>query len=122
MTAQELNFGSYDVFDSQALNGVGNIVLSCDLDTGYSIALSQGSSGSYDERAMLDGSDNSLGYNLYKDVSRSLIWGDGSGGSTTESGTATSMEITHAVYGRIPAQQNVRAGNYVDSVVVTVNF
>ena len=48
-----------------------------------------------------------LAYNLYREASRSIIWGDGTGGSAVGSGTGA----THTVYGRIPSRQNVYAGS-----------
>ena len=47
-----------------------------------------------------------LQYNLYQDASRSLIWGDGTGGTSIYSATVTVLQIstiiTVTVYGRIP--------------------
>lgn len=61
-----------------------------------------------------------LSYNLYIDPTRLLVWGDGSGLTTTVTNLALSAD--HTVYGRIPAQQNVTAGSYADLIVVTVTF
>jgi spore coat protein U-like protein len=32
------------------------------------------------------------------------------------------LGATHVVYGRVPARQNVRAGSYADTLVVTLDF
>ena len=58
-----------------------------------------------------------LAYNLYKDASRLIVWGD-SGGGVSSAGT--NVDLT--VYGRIPGAQNVQAHIYADSVTVTVSF
>jgi spore coat protein U-like protein len=63
------------------------------------------------------GAPSQLAYNLYKDASRLLVWGDGGGGVSSN---GTNVDLT--VYGRIPGAQNVQANVYVDSVTVTVAF
>ncbi len=114
-----LIFGDYDVFNSSHTDSTGTITVSCSAETAYTLKLSAGN-GSFSERLLLDGS-HSLSYNIYTDAARSLVWGDGSGGSVTQSGnTDTSAE--HTAYGRIPARQNVYPGTYVDSIVVTLEY
>ncbi len=67
---------------------------------------------------MSDGRDY-LVYQLYDNTGRTTVWGNGSGGTATismnSSGTAT-------IYGRLPAKQNVSAGAYADTILVTVSF
>jgi spore coat protein U-like protein len=111
-------FGAYDTLSPLALDGAGTISVSCNPAAPYSIALSPGG-GSYALRRMVSGSDQ-LEYNLFTDSTRTMVWGDGSGGTTAVSGNADSA--SHTVYGRIPGGQNVRAGSYSDSLVVTLTF
>ncbi len=61
-----------------------------------------------------------LPYNLYTDASYNLVWGDKSAGTAVVGGSAATA--SHTVYGRIPRKQNVGAGVYADTVVVTVSF
>jgi spore coat protein U-like protein len=68
---------------------------------------------------MSTGSDQ-LNYNLFVDASRVVVWGDGSGGSSTVALTAAAADIP--VYGRVPGGQNVPAGSYIDTIVVTVTY
>jgi spore coat protein U-like protein len=104
------------------------ILLSC--STSYSIALSAGTSASYGPRQLASGAAR-LNYNLYTSAARSTVWGDGSGGSNTVSGTINTSLLgllclagsnNHTVYGRIPAAQNVSSGIYADTITVTVTF
>jgi spore coat protein U-like protein len=121
-----VNFGTYQVFDTSPLDSTGSITLYC---TGvqpmdlFTIEIGPGSSGSASSRYMLNGSVM-LNYNLYLDASRSVIWGDGSGGTSALGplSVADQTPTTWTVYGRIPATQNVSAGNYSDTVLVTVQF
>jgi spore coat protein U-like protein len=118
LSAQGVEFGSYDVFSNTSLDSTGNIAVTCDVDTAYSIALSPGG-GSYASRSMLNGS-HVLNYNLYADAARATIWGDGTSGTSTVSGSGTTAN--HTVYGRVSARQNAYVGSYSDSITVTVNF
>jgi len=118
VSAGSIVFGSYDVFSAQPLDGAGSIGIDCDLATPYSISLGTGG-GSYGQRELASGPDR-LGYNLYTGATRVIVWGDGSGGTGTVGGNTA--QASHTVYGRIPAGQNVPAGSYGDTIIVTVSF
>jgi spore coat protein U-like protein len=130
-SASATNFGTYSPTSPSALDGTGNVQVSCSLLgvisilVSYQIQLSAGTSGSSASRT-LSGPDASLTYNLYTNASRMAIWGDGSGGSSTVSdgyllGLLTTVK-NYPVYGRIVAGQNVPPGSYGDTIVVTVNY
>lgn len=116
--ASGVAFGNYDVFSPTALNGAGTVSVACSPATGYSIGLSTGN-GSYSQRWLGSGAAT-LDYNLYTDASRSVVWGDGTSGTSTVGGSGESVD--HPVYGSVPAQQNVTAGSYADTIIVTVTF
>lgn len=118
VSPQSVSFGNYDPLNPAALDGVGNINVSCDASTSFTISLSAGS-GTYTSRKMMSGTEP-MAYNLYTDASRLLIWGDGTGSTSTVSTTAASGDYT--VYGRIPDRQNIPAGTYTDSITVTVTY
>ena len=115
-----LNFGNYDVFSPLNDDITATVNVDCPSDTAYSIWLSSGS-GTFSSRTLRNGS-LLLGYNLYLDPTHLTIWGDGSAGTGTVSGTGTGSNIATTVYGRIPAGQNVSVGPYADVVTITVNF
>jgi spore coat protein U-like protein len=115
-----LSFGNYDVFSTLNDDITGTLNVNCPSATSYSISLSSGS-GTYASRAMTNGI-NVLSYNLYLDPTRLTIWGDGSAGTGTVSGTGTGATVGSPVYGRIPAGQNAYVGSYADVVTVTVTF
>lgn len=118
LSVQSANFGAYDVFDNNPVDSVGNVNVTCDMATSYTIALSPGN-GTYVNRRMLSGS-NELLYNLYTDAARTIVWGDGSSSTATVMGMGTSSN--HTIYGRLPARQNVSVGAYSDTVTVTLTF
>lgn len=123
VNTQALGYGDYNVFSNQHLESVATISITCDAVSSYDIALSPGGSGSYAARSMANGAHR-LNYNLYTDAARNTIWGDGTSGTVTVSGTfsITSTASNHTIYGRIPARQNAYIGSYSDTVTVTVSF
>jgi spore coat protein U-like protein len=116
--------GSYDSILRNQQDSNGTLTYRCDdVSTDIIIQLSSGSSGSYFPRRMSQGPFR-LSYNLYRDGARTLVWGDGSAG-TTQLGPftpASGIDTDVTVYGRIPANQNVHAGPFSDTIVVTVVF
>lgn len=118
VSPQGVSFGSYDTLSSTALDGTGNINVSCDASASFSVSLSTGNSGTFDARHLTAGTDI-LTYNLYTDAARTIIWGDGVAASNV-SATGTSVDLP--VYGRIPARQNVPANAYTDTITVTVSY
>ena len=70
------------------------------------------------------GSGGQLSYNIYLDAARTMVWGDGTGGSSyySATGTGNAAPVSVIMYGGIPTQQNVGAGTYTDILVVTINF
>ena len=115
-----VSFGSYDVFSNAALDSTGNIDVNCPSGVGYSIALSEGG-GRHAQRVMSSGGHR-LNYNLYPEANRGVVWGDATSGTARVSGTGIGMSVNHAVYGRIPARQNVHAGSYSDIIIVALTF
>lgn len=116
VSPQGVSFGNYDPLVHSALDGVGNVNVSCDAATSFTVSLGTGNGTVQDRR--MTAAPSQLAYNLYKDVSRLLVWGDAGGDGVSSNGT--SVDLT--VYGRIPGAQNVRANAYADSVTVTVAF
>ncbi len=118
VSAGSVSFGSYNVFNQSDLNRTGRIDVTCSPSASYTIALSPGS-GTYTQRKMVGGG-SILDYNLYANVGRTSVWGNGTGGTVTVGGAGTSA--SHTVYGRIPARQNKKPGNYSDTITVTLTF
>jgi spore coat protein U-like protein len=118
VNAVGLNFGAYSIFETQDTSITTDVAVTCDTDTSFEIALSAGT-GTFASRTLVSGA-NFLSYNLYVDPAHLTIWGDGSPGTATVSGSGTSRNFT--VYGRIPARQNAFVGSYSDTITVTITF
>ncbi|HYI48436.1 MAG TPA: spore coat U domain-containing protein [Allosphingosinicella sp.] len=119
ITPQSVSFGAYDPTEAGDLDGVGTVSIDCDVEVSVTITLSTGAAGSYAPRTMAGGADH-IRYNLFTGPQRVVVWGDGSGGSATVSATMQNQDFT--IYGTIPARQNVGAGAYADTVVVTITY
>ncbi len=120
VTSSGMSFGSYDVFAINHTDSVGTLTVNCSVETPYTLKLDPNSSGNFSERKMSNSTDF-LTYNLYSDVARTLVWGDGTNSSVTISGQTGTTE-QHPFYGRIPAKQNVSVGDYSDIITVTIVF
>ncbi len=131
VTATSMAFGTYDILAGAPLDSTSSVLVTCTSETPprvrYRVSLSSGQSGSFNTRAMTNGISQ-LNYNLYLNAARTRIWGDGTGvtrvlrvryGLPPPGSTQTD---THTVYGRVFAGQMVTVGNYLDSILVTVNF
>lgn len=126
ITVTALDFGIYDPGATAPLDMNGNVDVRCTGNAGsFILAISQGNAGGFSPRLMLSG-PFSMQYNLYTDPARSLVWGDGTGGTGVNSGNKPSagppVNFSFPVYGRIFPNQAVASGLYSDSLVVTAVF
>jgi spore coat protein U-like protein len=126
-------FGIYNPLSATPTYANGQVQASCTLLSGGATTVnivssySTGASGTYTLRDMLSGA-NKLGYNLFFDAAYTQIRGDGTGGSQTGGATLSlnngnpTQSATSTIYGRIPAGQDVAAGAYADTIVVTITY
>jgi spore coat protein U-like protein len=117
-----LNFGSYNVFSSAALDSTGELSFTCtDFTQGDSvrIELGPGSAGSGPKRTLRNGAFV-LEYNLYSDLGRTIVWGTGTEDDVSVLLESGGNEVD--IFGRIEANQNAHTGAYTDNVLVTVVF
>jgi len=129
VSANNLPFGTYD--PTAADRDVDTTVLvRCTNGTGYTVALNAGvtAGATLAQRLMVFGGTNFMNYNLYTTAGRTVIFGDGTGGTAMISGTGTGLGIaqqqTVDVFGRIPAGQfTLPIGTYTETTItVTVTF
>jgi spore coat protein U-like protein len=121
VSATELNFGSYSSGTGPLL-GTSVVQPTCTPGTTYNIKLNGGSAGGsiYGGRQMASGA-NKLNYQLYRDSARANIWGETTGTDTVQD-IGTGVAKSHTVYGTIPGAQAIPAGNYQDTITVTISF
>jgi spore coat protein U-like protein len=132
VSASALAFGVYPANSAAPVTATGTFTVSCTATGAGSatvsgtLSLSTGSSGQFATRTMRAGT-GVLDYNIYVTPAYSQIFGDGTAGTydLSESGTVTAGQIYQvggALYGLIPARQDVAPGNYVDTIVMTVVY
>ncbi|UOA09790.1 spore coat U domain-containing protein [Methylobacter sp. S3L5C] len=130
VSATGVNFGNYNPTSSLPTDVTGNVHVACtalliSILSTTNISLNTGGNGSFALRKMSNGA-NRLNYNLYKEVSHTTVWGDGTGGTSIWTDSLLiqilGTNINHTIYGSIPAGQYVAAGNYSDTITVTVEF
>lgn len=114
-------FGAYSPFGSFSDQST-TFSVRCSANTTGSLRLSFGSSGTYFPRTMSSGG-NTLGYNLYLDSARSIVWGDGTSGTTQFDAYNTDPKekvFVVTIYGRIPAGMDAAPGNYTDTITASL--
>lgn len=119
---------NYDPNAGSANTTTATVTTTCTLGASGTITLGQGanadtgSTNAAPLRRLSDGAGtpNYISYNLYQDNAYSTVWGNtaGTGVSVTGSGVAA----IKTVYARLPASQNVPAGVFTDTVVVTLTY
>jgi spore coat protein U-like protein len=132
-----VNFGSYDPTHTTAGTVTGSVSISCTyVGTGFNanVTIATGSSGTYTARTMVLGTQT-LKYNLYLDTGHNNVFGNGSGGSyyyygcwfggtwqCPNGGGVSGSNLSGPIYALLPAGQDVSAGTYSDTMVVTVTY
>lgn len=127
LSTPEMDFGAYSALGG-ARDAESAMLLSCTPDllvgptVSYTISMSTGTGNpaGYAPRRLVAGG-YALEYNLYTDLARTAIWGDGSPGTAVVGG-ACAGACSVPVYGRITPGQAVPAAQYRDDVTVTVDF
>ena len=125
VSVPSVNFGAYDTKNSDS--SATTVTITCGgwgstKSVSYTLSASSGP-GSYANRQMVSGS-HVISYNLYTNSAHSAIWGDGTSGTATYSGTITNTNSTATVtvYGLINGGQNVVPGAYATSAPITVSL
>ena len=126
-------FAVYNPLNLSPTLANGTITTTCSLQSGiwvnvaFTLSYSPGFSSNFSSRNMLSGS-NALYYNLYADAAYTQVLGDGTGGSTTGGDSMfliffnPTQQRSATIYGRIPPGQDVPAGGYSDTIVVTITY
>jgi spore coat protein U-like protein len=125
VSATTLDFGVYDPGATSSTKSTGKVTVQCLVGVlpSFSVALSTGNSGSYATRQMANGTDR-LDYNLYTDSNHTMVWGDGTGTTSTASfsGLISLLSTSFVVYGRMPRAQYPAPGTFTDTITVTVTY
>jgi spore coat protein U-like protein len=124
ITVTGVNFGAYDPSATNPNDSTGNVSYRCNQNDAVTISLSRGNAPTFAPRQMRSGNEV-LNYNLYRDATRSSIWGDATGGTVVYLDPAPpgrNVTVTVPIFGRIPPGQDVAVGTYSDNITVTANW
>jgi spore coat protein U-like protein len=124
-TVTGVTFGSYDALSGFNLDSAGSISVTCDKISFVTTTIGPShNSGGFNPRQMRNtASSDLMNYNLYTDAARTVIWGDGTQGTSAPTVIVRKKRAwTRTVYGRIPSRQNVGIGQYSEALVMTINF
>ena len=118
LSSGTLDFGTYTSGQTTPRDATGQFAFT-NCDGTLTFELDGGQSGSVSARAMTSGG-NSLSYQLFRDSSRTAVFGTGSDAQQVL--LLTPQNGTVSVYGRIDAGQVAAAGTYSDTVNITLTF
>lgn len=127
VTVKNLEFGAYDNFSASPAEASGRVTVRCDGARAVPITVfldSGAHSSGFTPRRMRHGHrEDHLGYLIFTDASMTVIWGDGTRGSSPVVKTVGAGETLELpVYGRIPPGQDVSVGRFADRVLVRVDW
>lgn len=115
--ANDLDFGVYN--SSQASRNSTSMTVTCTPQTSFAVEIGSGGSGNRGDRYM--SGPGTLRYGLFKDGGYTQPT-ETSGSDFTGQSDPQGMPVTYQLYGQIVASQTVPAGNYIDTVTVTVTY
>jgi spore coat protein U-like protein len=123
LVATALAFGRYDPTSSAPLDASAQIQYGCPPGQPVRISIDAGQSGTFVARELRSGAER-LRYNLFLDGGHTMIWGDGTGGSSIGPLVRDVAQgvVTAWVFGRIAAGQDAAPGTYGDTLRVTLEL
>jgi spore coat protein U-like protein len=115
-------FGSYNPGNTLPTDTTATVQVTCQLLAigllvPYTLTASAGAGGSFANRQLVNGSS-----------AHTIVWGDGTGGSSAIQGSLTAVTglivigSPIPIYGRVPAGQNPMPGSYSDTMMVTITY
>jgi spore coat protein U-like protein len=121
-SATNLNFGNQNNLSANR-DQTSTITTRCTNSTPYNIGLDAGtgSGATVTTRKLTGPSSNTINYSLYRDASRTLVWGT-TINTNTVAATGSGADQSQTVYGRIPVQAIPNPGTYSDTIVLTVTY
>jgi spore coat protein U-like protein len=120
VAASDIDFGSQGLLVANIdLNG--GLSVKCTFGTTYAVGLDDGHQNAGPSGRAMSLGANKVGYNLYRDPARSLVWGS-TVATNTVGGTGSGGSQPLTFYARVPPQITPPAGIYADVIVVTVTY
>ena len=117
-----LTFDASTIVGNNPIDSTTRVIVRCTPNTDYSIDIDKGLYPNGINRRMFSPATNSyVAYDVYRDSPRTNVWGTGQLKNVTgNSGAGLPLNIL--IYGRVPNTGKINAGDYKDTLVVTLNF
>jgi spore coat protein U-like protein len=117
-----LTFDASTIVGNNPIDATTHVVVKCTPNTNYTIDIDKGLYANGINRRMFSASTNSyVAYDVYRDSPRTSVWGTGQLKNVSgNSGTGLPLDIL--IYGRVPNTGKINAGDYKDTLIVTLNF
>ncbi len=129
LSATGISFGQYNPSSTAPADFTGTVTITCSAGSGpgpYALALSIGGGGGYATRRMSGGGGFFAPYQLYADAAHSIVWGDGTAGTSTVpsiDNIANAGGTTgYTVFGRMLAGMAVNPLTYTDIIIATAAY
>lgn len=126
VTTNDLNFGSVSSLAAGPITGTSTLNVQCSNGTPYQVGLSNGVNSTGDTNRSMKNTSTAVlvRYDLYQDAARSVRWGNNSaaGGDTLNNQTGTGAYTPITIYGQAYPDASTTAGNYADTVTVTLYY
>lgn len=124
LQTRPLTFDASQIVSNQ-IDSTSTITIRCTPNTDFSIDIDKGlnANGNSSNRQMRNVNTGALlAYDVYRDSPRSNVWGTGAlkNAVTGNSGAGAPMDIV--LYGRVKNPGRIAAGDYKDTLTVTLNF
>ena len=119
VTAEPLAFGTVSAFDS-VVDASSPTTVKCTPSAAYTVNLDYGVNPVGTQRKLKSTTGTTtVNYNLFSDSARTAPWGGTLSGMT---GIGNGSDQPMTIFGQVPVQPAVAAGDYKDTVTVTVNY
>jgi spore coat protein U-like protein len=124
ITATPLDFGTQPGSITSNIDQQNTINVTCNLLTSWTVSLNKGTGNGATVvlRKMTAPGGATVDYTIYRDPLRMEVWGDGTPGTFTVSGTGTGLVDSRIGFGRVPAPQSVPTGSYLDTITAEISF
>jgi spore coat protein U-like protein len=117
VSTQPLDFGTTDSFTTSN-DAISATTVKCTPLAEYEVLVDYGTNASGTQRRLKSAAGGFVNYALFTDAGRTQPWTPLAGAT----GTGDGSEKQTPIYGRIPSQDAVAAGDYKDTLTVTVNY
>jgi spore coat protein U-like protein len=124
LQTRPLTFDATGIVGTNPFDATTTVTVKCTPNTPFDIDIDTGlyANGNSANRRMFSASTNSyVSYDVYRDSPRNNVWGRGKTRNVAgNSGTGAPIEFV--LYGRVQNTGKIVAGDYLDTLVVTLNF